>query len=160
MTNNHVVHNGLQYCVVLSTKQMIPAELVGMDPANDLAVLKIDPSAGDFSVVKFGNPSQLHAGQIAIAIGNPFGLEHTMTVGYISALDRNLEIPNGNIIPGVIQTDAAINPGNSGGPLLNLNGQAIGVNTQIFSPSGTSAGLGFAVPIDYANAVVQNLLDG
>ncbi|RME49397.1 MAG: hypothetical protein D6791_00775 [Chloroflexi bacterium] len=161
LTNNHVVQDGLAYCVVLvDSPDFIPAQLVGADPANDLAVLKIDPSAGKYATVRFGNPARLHVGQTAIAIGNPFGLQHTMTVGYISALGRSLEIPNGNIIPGVIQTDASINPGNSGGPLLNLNGEVIGVNTQIFSPSGSSAGLGFAIPIDYARAVAQNLLGG
>jgi putative serine protease PepD len=161
LTNNHVIRDGLEYCVALAGESgLIPAQLVGADPANDLAVLRIDPSAGKFSVVSFGNPSRLHVGQTAIAIGNPFGLEHTMTVGYISALGRNLEIPDGNVIPGVIQTDASINPGNSGGPLLNLHGEVIGVNTQIFSPSGSSAGLGFAIPIDYARTVAQALLKG
>ncbi|MFQ5593721.1 MAG: S1C family serine protease [Anaerolineae bacterium] len=161
LTNNHVVRDGFEYCVALAGQaELVPAQLVGADPANDLAVLRIDPSAGKFSVVTFGNPSRLHVGQSAIAIGNPFGLEHTMTVGYISALGRNLEIPDGNVIPGVIQTDASINPGNSGGPLLNLNGEVIGVNTQIFSPSGSSAGLGFAIPIDFARTVAQNLVKG
>lgn len=161
LTNNHVVRDGFEYCVALAGQaQLVPAQLVGADAANDLAVLRIDPAAGKFSVANFGNPSRLHVGQTAIAIGNPFGLEHTMTVGYISALDRNLEIPDGNVIPGVIQTDASINPGNSGGPLLNLNGEVIGVNTQIFSPSGSSAGLGFAIPIDYARNVAQALVKG
>ena len=132
---------------------------MGTDPANDLAVLKINVLPDKLHPIELGASADLQVGQRAIAIGNPFGLDHTLTTGVISSLGRPLEVEDGRTIYDVIQTDAAINPGNSGGPLLDSNGTVIGVNTAIFSPSGGSIGLGFAVPIDTARRVANSIIE-
>ncbi len=157
VTNNHVVSGASGALVTLSDGREASATLVGVSPAHDLAVLRIDiaklPSA-----LPIGASHDLHVGQETFAIGNPFGLDWTLTTGIISALDRSLPSEDGRPIAHLIQTDAAINPGNSGGPLLDSAGRLIGVNTLIFSPSGASAGVGFAVPVDTVNRVVPQLV--
>lgn len=159
LTNYHVVEDADRIEVGLSNDLLIPAQVVGLDARNDLAVLKVDVAPELLSPVEFGTSSSLKVGQRAIAIGNPFGqFERTLTTGVISALGRTLEGQDGRTISGVIQTDAAINRGNSGGPLLDSSGRVIGINTAIFSPSGTSAGVGFAVPIDVIRRILPDLL--
>jgi S1-C subfamily serine protease len=133
------------------------ATVVGYDPDHDLAVLKIAPR-GRLTVVPLGSSSALQVGQKVLAIGNPFGLQSTLTTGVISALERPLRSPSGEVIAGVIQTDAAINPGNSGGPLINSRGEMIGINTAIFSETGGSVGIGFAVPVDTARRIIPDLI--
>ena len=133
-------------------------ELVGAFPDRDLAVLRIDAPREKLKPVALGTSRDLQVGQKVFAIGNPFGLDQTLTTGIISALDREIESVNERTIRGVIQTDAAINPGNSGGPLLDSAGRLIGVNTAIFSPSGASAGIGFAIPVDEVNRIVPRLI--
>ncbi len=159
ITNNHVVENADRIVVTLDDETSVEATLVGTDPANDVAVVKIDVPADKLRPVELGSSANLRVGQTAIAIGNPFRLERTLTTGVISSLGRPLEAEGGRMIYDVIQTDAAINPGNSGGPLLDLNGRVIGVNTAIVSPSGGSIGLGFAVPVDTVKRVATAILD-
>ena len=158
VTNFHVIEGASEARVRLSNGQDYDAVLVGADPSHDIAVLKIDPVLGVMKPVIIGSSKELKVGQIVYAIGNPFGLDWTMTTGIISALDRVIQEDNGVKIKHVIQTDAAINPGNSGGPLLDSAGRVIGVNTAIFSPSGANAGIGFAIPIDLVNKVVSQLI--
>ncbi len=134
------------------------ASLVGVDPSNDLAVLRIGVRPGELPPIPIGTSADLEVGQNVFAIGNPFGLDWTLTTGIISALDRELPNDRGGLIRGLVQTDAAINPGNSGGPLIDSAGRLIGVNTAIYSPSGSSAGIGFAVPVDTVNRVVPQLI--
>jgi len=162
LTNNHVIANGGRITVPLSNNETYPAKLVGADPATDLAVIKIDPKS-DLPVIPFGHSEELEVGEWVVAIGNPFpqqGLDRTVTAGVVSAKNRkNLRFAEGNVqYQNYIQTDASINPGNSGGPLLNLKGEAVGVNAAISSPTGVSVGIGFAIPIDYARAVVPDLI--
>jgi len=158
VTNNHVVAGASAANVRLSDGRDAAATLVGVSPAHDLAVIKIDVSNPP-SALPIGSSGDLRVGQTTFAIGNPFGLDWTLTTGIISALDRSLPSEDGrNLIEHLIQTDAAINPGNSGGPLLDSAGRLIGVNTLIFSPSGASAGVGFAVPVDTVNRVVPQLI--
>jgi S1-C subfamily serine protease len=158
VTNNHVVSGAAGAQVRLSDGRDIKASLVGVSPAHDLAVLRIDVS--DLPPpIPLGTSGDLRVGQTTLAIGNPFGLDWTLTMGIVSSLDRALPSEDGRIlIDHLIQTDAAINPGNSGGPLLDSAGRLIGVNTMIFSPSGASAGVGFAVPVDTVNRVVPQLV--
>jgi S1-C subfamily serine protease len=158
VTNNHVVAGASGATVRLSDGRDVPAMLVGVSPAHDLAVIRIDvPDSPD--ALPIGSSGDLRVGQTTFAIGNPFGLDWTLTTGIISALDRSLPTEDGRtLIEHLIQTDAAINPGNSGGPLLDSAGRLIGVNTLIFSPSGASAGVGFAVPVDTVNRVVPQLV--
>jgi len=158
VTNNHVVENADRVTVTLSDDTSVQAEVVGTDPANDVAVLKIDVPPEKLHPVELGTSANLRVGQRAIAIGNPFGLDRTLTTGVISSLGRPLDIGSRRTIYDVIQTDAAINPGNSGGPLLDSSGKVIGINTAIFSPSGGSVGLGFAVPVDTAKRVVNSII--
>lgn len=158
ITNYHVIKGASQARVRLSNGQDYKAVLVGADPMHDLAVLKIKPVLGVMKPVAIGSSKDLKVGQFVYAIGNPFGLDWTMTIGIISALDRVLYEENGVKIKHIIQTDAAINPGNSGGPLLDSAGRVIGVNTAIYSPSGANAGIGFAIPIDLVNRVVSQLI--
>ena len=159
LTNFHVIEGAQQIEVTLDNEQTFPAEVVGSDPRFDLAVLKIDAPADLLSPVELGESASLRVGQRAIVIGNPFGqFSRTLTTGVISALDRTLEGQDGRPISGVIQTDAAINRGNSGGPLLDSSGRVIGINTAIFSPSGTNAGVGFAVPVDTIARVLPELM--
>lgn len=159
LTNFHVIEGAQQIEVELDAGLVFPAQVVGQDRRFDLAVLRIDAPEELLHPVEFGGSRDLQVGQRAIAIGNPFGqFSRTLTTGVISALDRTLEGQDGRPISGVIQTDAAINRGNSGGPLLDSSGRVIGVNTAIFSPSGTSAGVGFAVPIDTVARVLPDLM--
>lgn len=160
LTNYHVIRQARSIEVTFGDETTLAAELVGADPRNDIAVLQvIDPPPGLLLPVELGRSDQLQVGQRAIAIGNPFGqFGGTLTTGVISALDRTLESQDGQEISGIIQTDAAINQGNSGGPLLDSAGRVIGINTAIFSPSGTNAGVGFAVPVDTARRVLPDLL--
>ncbi|MFA5027189.1 MAG: trypsin-like peptidase domain-containing protein, partial [Candidatus Methylomirabilota bacterium] len=136
LTNNHVVENAESLEVTLADKTKLPARLIGRDPNNDLAVIQIAPPREKPAPLKLGDSDALQVGQMAIAIGNPFGLDRTVTRGVVSAVGRSLRSDTGRQIRHVIQTDAAINPGNSGGPLLNSRGEVIGINTAIFTPSG------------------------
>ncbi len=158
ITNNHVVEDARRLEVTLASGKKVSARLIGRDPFNDLAVIKIVVPDEKFHIVRLGDSDQLRVGQMAIAIGNPFGLDRTVTSGVVSSLDRTLRADNGREIRGVIQTDAAINPGNSGGPLLNSRGEVIGINTAIFSPSGGSVGIGFAIPINKVKRIVPQLI--
>ncbi len=157
LTNNHVVANAQKITVTMADGKKIPASLVGRDPRSDLAVILISGGEVD-SVARLGDSDTIRPGQKAIAIGNPFGLSHTLTTGIVSALRRSIRTEDGNQIDELIQTDAAINPGNSGGPLLNSNGDVIGVNTAIFSMSGGYQGIGFAIPINVARRVASQLI--
>ncbi len=158
VTNFHVIEGASEAVVTLSNGLGYKATLVGADPSHDLAVLKIRPIPGVMKPVMIGDSNNLKVGQIVYAIGNPFGLDWTMTTGIISALGRVINESSGARIKGAIQTDAAINPGNSGGPLLDSAGRVIGVNTAIYSPSGASAGIGFAIPINLVNRVVSSII--
>ncbi|HEX8417907.1 MAG TPA: trypsin-like peptidase domain-containing protein [Methylobacterium sp.] len=162
VTNNHVVAGATQrggsIAVRLAAGEIVAATVVGSAPSYDLAVLRLGRSATSPPPLAIGTSSDLKVGQSTFAIGNPFGLDHTLTTGVISALQRRLPTGEGRELSGVIQTDAAINPGNSGGPLLDSAGRLIGVNTAIFSPSGASAGIGFAIPVDVVNRVVPELI--
>ena len=159
VTNNHVVQDAEQVVVTLSDDTSVEATIVGTDAGNDIAVLKIDVPADKLRPVELGTSADLRVGQRAIAIGNPFGLDRTLTTGVISSLGRPLDEGEGQAtIYNVIQTDAAINPGNSGGPLLDSKGRVIGINTAIYSVSGGSVGVGFAVPVDMVKRVVNSIL--
>jgi S1-C subfamily serine protease len=158
VTNYHVVQGSSSASVTLSDHSVWEARTVGYSLDKDLAVLKIDAPAGRLKPLPVGTSSDLQVGQKVFAIGNPFGLDQTLTTGVVSALGREIPSLSGRPIKDVIQTDAAINPGNSGGPLLDSSGRLIGVNTQIASPSGASAGIGFAVPVDIVNRVVPELI--
>jgi S1-C subfamily serine protease len=158
LTNAHVVEDAQRLEVTLLDGKTYKARLVGGDISKDVALLKIDPGAEKLPTLQMGNSDDLQVGQMVYAIGNPFGLNSTLTTGVISSLGRTLKAQNGRLIEGVIQTDAAINPGNSGGPLLNSAGQVIGINTAIFSPSGSSAGIGFAIPSNSARRIAQDLI--
>ena len=144
--------------VTLYDHKEYPATLVGFDPAKDIAVLKIDAPTKLTPIRRPPSDYALEVGQKTLAIGNPFGLDHTLTVGVVSALDREVKGIGGLTIKDMVQTDAAINPGNSGGPLLNSGGELIGMNTMIFSASGSSAGIGFAVPVTTINRLVPQLI--
>ena len=159
VTNSHVVEGASSISVGIGAKETYPAKLVGLARSLDIALLKIDPPAGGLKPLPQGVSAGLRVGQKVLAIGNPFGLDSTLTTGIISALGREISAPNGRRIRGVIQTDAAINPGNSGGPLLDSTGRVIGVNTAIISPGGGSAGIGFAVPIDSVAKAVPQLIE-
>jgi len=159
VTNYHVVENAEELLVTLASGQVYEAEIVGVDPTNDLAVIHIDAGVALPEPVALGDSDKLRVGQFVLAIGNPFGLEQTLTIGVISALGRVIQSPEDNRFIGeAIQTDAAINPGNSGGPMLDLEGRVIGVNSQIISPSGASAGIGFAVSANTVRRVVPELI--
>lgn len=158
ITNSHVVEDARRLEVTLASGRRVSAVLVGRDPFNDLAVIKIDVPDETLHVVRLGDSDHLRVGQMAIAIGNPFGLDRTVTSGVVSSLHRTLRTDGGREIRGVIQTDAAINPGNSGGPLLNSRGDVVGINTAIFSPSGGSVGIGFAIPVNRAKRIVPQLI--
>lgn len=158
ITNFHVIQGGDRATVTLADRKTYDAEIVGVAPDKDLAVLKIKASGAILKPLPVGTSHDLKVGQYAFAIGNPFGLDQTLTTGVISALGREIKSVNGRAIRDVIQTDAAINPGNSGGPLLDSSGRLIGVNTQIYSPSGASAGIGFSIPVDEVNWVVPDLI--
>jgi 2-alkenal reductase len=158
VTNNHVVEGTDELAVRLASGQVLRAQVVGTAPNYDVAVLRVDSTRGLPAPIAIGTSDDLKVGQSVFAIGNPFGLDQSLTTGIISALRRHLPTSGGREIANVIQTDAAINPGNSGGPLLDSAGRVIGVNTAIISPSGTSAGIGFAIPIDVVNRVVPEII--
>ncbi|GJL57672.1 MAG: 2-alkenal reductase [Nitrospirales bacterium] len=158
VTNFHVIYGADSIQVVLDDQSTHDARIVGVDPDHDLAVLQITGKANTLMPLKIGTSQDLRVGQRVLAIGNPFGLDHTLTTGVVSALGRSIKSVNDRTIENAIQTDAAINPGNSGGPLLNSAGELIGVNTQIVSPSGAYAGIGFAVPVDIVKRVVPQLI--
>ena len=159
VTNFHVIRGASSARVTLSDQTSFDAELVGTAPDKDIAVLKIAAPAAKIKALPVGASSNLLVGQHVLAIGNPFGLDHTLSTGVISGLGREIESLAGTPITGMIQTDAAINPGNSGGPLLDSKGRLIGINTAIFSPSGASAGIGFAVPVDTVKRIVPQLIE-
>ena len=159
VTNVHVIQNASEIYVSLSDGTQYEAEIVGQDSESDLAVIKFTPPAGTvLKTISFGDSSKLKVGQKVIAIGNPFGLDRTMTTGIVSGLARPVRNSNNRIIRNMIQTDAAINPGNSGGPLLDTAGRMVGINTMIVSSSGSSAGVGFAIPAETAVRVVSDLI--
>lgn len=167
VTNFHVVAQAAQgqgqgqdrlEVSITDNGQWLPAEVVGTEPDKDLAVIRIEPKGLHLKPIAVGTSRDLQVGQKVLAIGNPFGLDQTLTIGIVSALGRNIKSLTGRTIEGVVQTDAAINPGNSGGPLLDSSGRLIGVNTMIYSPSGVSAGIGFAVPVDIVSEVVPQLI--
>lgn len=159
LTNYHVIDGAREIEVSLSDDYVLPATVVGIDARNDIAVIKVDAPPESLVPVELGASHDLQVGQRAIAIGNPFGqFGRTLTTGVISALDRTIEGSDGRTITGIIQTDAAINRGNSGGPLLDSSGRVIGINTAIFSPTGTSAGVGFSVPVDTVKRLLPDLL--
>jgi S1-C subfamily serine protease len=158
VTNFHVVENAQKVEVNFSGDDRVPARVVGTDPSTDVAVLKIDAQARALTPLSLGNSDVVRVGDAVVAIGNPFGLERTVTAGIVSALQRKIEAPNGFAIDKAIQTDAPINHGNSGGPLLNSRGEVIGINSQIESESGGNVGIGFAVPINTVKEVVSQIL--
>ena len=158
VTNFHVVYGADAIIVTLADRTEYKAKVVGADPDHDLAVLHIQAPETALQPITIGNSQALRVGQKVLAIGNPFGLDHTLTTGVVSALGRTIKSMTNRTIEGVIQTDAAINPGNSGGPLLDGMGRLIGVNTQIMSPSGAFAGIGFAVPGDTVTRIVPELI--
>ena len=168
VTNDHVVKGASEVPVSFdgSSATTRKATVVGTDESADLAVLKVDPAGIELHPLTFADSSQTHIGDAAYAIGNPFGLNWTLTTGVVSALDRQISAPDGATISGVIQTDAALNPGNSGGPLLNSAGEVIGINSQIVSGSSTStgqgsdSGVGFAIPSNTVKAVIQKIDGG
>lgn len=157
LTNNHVVAKAQKLTVTLGDGKKVAASLVGRDLSSDLAIIQI-PKNMVSAVATLGNSDNVKVGQKAIAIGNPFGLSQTLTTGIISALNREIRGESGDTLAGLIQTDAPINPGNSGGPLLNSNGEVIGINTAIFSLSGGYQGIGFAIPINKAKEVATQLI--
>jgi len=158
VTNFHVVQNGDRASVTLNDNTTYPATIVGTAPDKDIAVLHIDAPPQKLLPLPIGQSSTLKVGQSVLAIGNPFGLDQTLTTGVVSGLGREIKSVTQRSIYDVIQTDASINPGNSGGPLLDSSGRLIGINTAIYSPSGANAGIGFAVPVDTVNAIVPQLL--
>jgi S1-C subfamily serine protease len=159
LTNYHVIAGAQKLSVSLGGQKDYPAVVVGRDPDTDLAVIRLtEKPAGPLTVIPMGDSDKLVVGQKVLAIGNPFGLDRTLTTGVISGLQRPIRARNDRLIEGAIQTDASINPGNSGGPLLDSRGRMIGINSQILSPSGSSAGVGFAVPVSIAKRVVPQLL--
>lgn len=158
VTNYHVIEGARSAHVRLWDQRHYDAVMVGASPEHDLAVLRINVPIARPAPVSIGTSHDLRVGQKVLAIGNPFGLDYTLTTGVISALDRSIEADGGGTIEHLIQTDAAINPGNSGGPLIDSAGRLIGINTAIFSPSGAFAGIGFAVPVDTVNRIVPDLI--
>ena len=158
LTNYHVIANASEVDVILANGDSVPASLVGADRENDLTVLRINISPEMAVPLEYGSSSEIRVGQTVVAIGNPFGLDRTLTTGIVSALGRRLQTEQGALVGQAIQTDAAINPGNSGGPLLDIRGRVIGINTAINSPTGGSVGIGFAVPVDVIKRVVPDLI--
>lgn len=162
LTNNHVIDGARSITVQFADKKTVKATVVGKDPSTDLALLKVDPHGVALNPLPLGSSRDVHVGDPTIAIGNPFGLDRTLTTGVVSALQRQISAPNGFAIKDVIQTDAAINPGNSGGPLIDAAGRVIGINSQIETGGGGdgNVGIGFAVPIDTAKQILGNLKKG
>jgi S1-C subfamily serine protease len=158
VTNFHVIRGAQEALVRLGDQRSFQARLVGASPEHDIAVLQIDVPTDLPAPIPVGSSAELRVGQQVLAIGNPFGLDHTLTTGIVSALNRTVDNESGGVIENVIQTDAAINPGNSGGPLIDSAGRLVGINTMIYSPSGAYAGIGFAVPVDTVNRVVSRIV--
>jgi S1-C subfamily serine protease len=158
VTNAHVVEGASKVTVSFGGSKIFPAKVIGTDMDTDLAVIKVEAPKEALTIIPFGDSDKLIVGQKVIAIGNPFGLDRTLTTGVISGLQRPIRARNGRPIEGAVQTDASINPGNSGGPLLNKYGQMIGINSQILSPAGGSVGVGFAIPVSIAKRVVPQLI--
>ncbi len=158
LTNHHVVADAYKVFLTLYDGTRLDGDVIGVDPENDLAVIQFDPGRRGLVTIPLGDSEDLKVGQRVLAIGNPFGLERTLTTGIVSGLGRPLKTRNDLVIRDMIQTDASINPGNSGGPLLNASGEMIGINTMIYSPSGGSVGIGFAVPVSTARRVVPDLI--
>ena len=159
VTNFHVVYGANKITIELQNNKSYQATVVGSAPEKDIALLKIDAPEEELKPLPLGNSASLAVGRKVLAIGNPFALDTTLTVGVVSALGREIKSITNRTIKNVIQTDAAINPGNSGGPLLNSNGQLVGVNTAIYSPSGASAGIGFAIPVDAVKLIIPQLIE-
>jgi S1-C subfamily serine protease len=162
LTNAHVVDGSSSVTVKFGDGDALPAKVVGVDDSTDVAVLSVDPSQVSAKPLQLGNSDAVKVGDPAVAIGNPYGLDRTVTSGIISALQRQISAPNGFTISNVLQTDAAINPGNSGGPLIDAEGRVIGINSQIATGTGSSGsvGIGFAVPINTAKSVASQIIDG
>jgi S1-C subfamily serine protease len=158
LTNYHVIEGASRLTVSFGGEKTYPAKVVGGDPDTDLAVIQVDAGRDQLTIVPLGDSDHLTVGQKVLAIGNPFGLDRTLTTGVISGLQRPIRARNNRPIEGAIQTDASINPGNSGGPLLDSHGRMIGINSQILSPSGGSNGVGFAIPASIAKRVVPELI--
>ena len=159
VTNFHVVQGANKITIELQSNKSYQATVVGSAPEKDIALLKIDAPNEDLQPLPLGDSASLAVGRKVLAIGNPFALDTTLTVGVVSALNREIKSITNRTIKNVIQTDAAINPGNSGGPLLNSNGQLVGVNTAIYSPSGASAGIGFAIPVNAVKVIIPQLIE-
>ncbi|KJU85441.1 serine protease, partial [Candidatus Magnetobacterium bavaricum] len=159
LTNAHVIEDATEISITMTDGRKYHARFIGADPDNDIAVIKIiSDKPASFKAVELGNSDELQVGQRVYAIGNPFGLNSTLTTGIISALSRPLTTGRGRVMENVIQTDTPINPGNSGGPLIDTSGKMIGINSVIFTPSGGSVGIGFAVPINTAKMLVPDLI--
>ena len=158
LTNYHVVKDSYKLFINLYDGSQFEGEIIGHDSENDLAVVKFDSDGLDLTTISFGTSENLKVGQKVLAIGNPFGYDRTLTTGIVSGLSRPVRTSGSLVIQGMIQTDASINPGNSGGPLLDSKGRMIGINTMIYTPSGGSVGIGFAVPVDTARRVVPDLI--
>lgn len=158
VTNYHVIEDGDIFAVTLPNHDYLKAKLVGIDPTKDIAVLKIEENAEKMAPLKIGTSQNLRVGQKVIAIGNPFGFDQTVTTGIVSALGRKMLGIGRVTIRDMVQTDASINPGNSGGPLLNSDGELIGMNTMIYSQTGTYSGVGFAVPVDTIKRIVPQII--
>jgi S1-C subfamily serine protease len=159
LTNFHVVQEAQSIEVVLGDQTRYPGKFIGADQRNDVALVKIDPKGKHLTVLPLGDSSQLQVGQKVLAIGNPFGFQSTLTTGVVSALGRTVQTSQTTLIDEAIQTDAAINRGNSGGPLINSHGEVIGINSAIYTPSGTTAGIGFAIPINTAKRIATDLIN-
>ncbi len=158
LTNFHVVQGAQNISVTLGDRSHYIAKFVGADERNDIALVKIDPKDKKLPALAMGDSDDLQVGQRVLAIGNPFGFQSTLTTGVVSALGRTVQTGQSTVIDGAIQTDAAINQGNSGGPLLNSHGEVIGINSAIYTPSGTTAGIGFAIPISTARQIAEDLI--
>jgi putative serine protease PepD len=158
LTNFHVVQEAQSIEVVLGDRSHYPAKIIGADQRNDVALIKIDPKGKSLVALPLGDSSKLQVGQKVLAIGNPFGFQSTLTTGVVSALGRTVQTSQATFIDEAIQTDAAINRGNSGGPLINSHGEVIGINSAIYTPSGTTAGIGFAIPVNTAKRIAHDLM--
>jgi S1-C subfamily serine protease len=158
LTNFHVVKEAQSIEVVLGDQSRYPAKFIGADQRNDVALVKVDPKGKQLAALPLGDSSVLQVGQKVLAIGNPFGFQSTLTTGVVSAIGRTVQTSESTFIDEAIQTDAAINRGNSGGPLINTHGEVIGINSAIYTPTGTTAGIGFAIPINTAKAIAHDLM--
>ena len=158
LTNYHVVAGAQSIEVILGDKTRYPAKFVGADQRNDVALVKIDPKGKQLAALTLGDSSALQVGQKVLAIGDPFGFQSTLTTGVVSALGRTVQTSETTFIDAAIQTDASINRGNSGGPLIDTRGEVIGINSAIYTPSGTTAGIGFAIPINTAKLIANDLI--